>query len=85
MTIGRATRKSGLPFGICWHAEGRSIRARITADNDKRVSKSFSVIACGGLEMAINAAVAWRSFMIEELNKAGAGYTKLHETGGLYV
>ena len=35
--------------------------------------------------MAINAAVAWRSFMIEELNKAGAGYTKLHETGGLYV
>ena len=85
MTVGRSIRFNGLPFGVCWHAEGRSIRARITTDNAKRISKSFSVMSWGGLEMVINAAVAWRSFMIEELNKAGAGYTKLHETGGLYV
>ena len=78
-------KKSGLPPGLSWSRDHLSINARITGNNSIRFGKSFSLNKYGSFEMAVNAAVAWRSFMIEELNKAGAGYTKLHETGGLYV
>ncbi|EJZ3168597.1 HNH endonuclease [Escherichia coli] len=84
-TVGKGIKKSQLPPGVAWAADKHSVRARITDDKNRRVSKNFSLASWGGFEMAVNAAMAWRSFMIETLNRDGAGYTYLHETGGLYV
>ncbi|WP_313666425.1 HNH endonuclease signature motif containing protein [Atlantibacter hermannii] len=68
---------SGLPPGLCIHADGLSIRARVSGLDGKRLSKSFS-ISKNGLENAINQAVLWRDESIKLLNKFGAGYTERH-------
>lgn len=68
---------SGLPSGICMHAEGLSYRARVSDLKGNRISKSFS-LAKHGPEKALFLAVQWRESRIKELNELGAGYTDRH-------
>ncbi|EAA6416253.1 HNH endonuclease [Salmonella enterica] len=67
----------GLPSGLCMHANGLSIRARVNDLEGKRISKSFS-IRKNGLENAIKQAVFCRDESIRALNELGAGYTDRH-------
>lgn len=74
------TGESGVHFTI---AKGRKVDSYtyVTAtwypENNKRVSKHFSVTSMG-LMPAFKDAVEYRRKMIEELNAQGAGYTENH-------
>lgn len=73
--------ENGLPFGMCWHSEGHSIRVRLPMIDGKRISKSFSLAKYCGLENAIQAAIEWREMMILELDFMSHGYTEQHLYG----
>ncbi|WP_448309645.1 HNH endonuclease [Pantoea sp. PGP6] len=68
---------SGLPSGICMHADGLSYRARVSDLKGRRISKSFS-LSRHGPDSALRLAIEWRESRIKELNDLGAGYTERH-------
>lgn len=72
--------RSELLAGIGHHADNLSFRARITTENRKRISKSFSKAKYGDAQ-ALALAVQWREDKIRELNEQGAGYTERHIRG----